>query len=450
MIKINFIRKNKCVTIVFVLSSFLHFFSIFCTHNTSRYFPFLERPADYIIKKKSHITPAFFITRASTAFKRGGGNTGIPELWGKYDLRDVIESLSKVKGVSFVNPIVTERGPGDAWIDKSIKFKVDGKVKGRGFLVNYEQNLGWNNFFIGAFVPVMHVNASDRFSFLLEDSDFELRYLRDGELAQLDRIRSQAHNELGLHGGDWTKTGVGDLDVHFSWNNDWDHKLMMRSIDLCLRLGLVVPTSTKSDIDYPSSVSFMGNGHWSVYFDILPEFELRQDWTFGLMLGVAYQFTNSRRLRISVYKEPAIFSALVADVEIDPGMTFKISPYIIAQNLTDGINFELRYTYLRHNKDRWKDKRVDPDIKSYLNQEAGEPFWGTNLAQEDILQNIAQKKDLSLWRAHYFTFQVTYDSKEAGNDWVLQPIIYAAFDYNMNGNAFCKTHQFSLGVELHF
>lgn len=448
---INFRLKNKKLYLItFLLLTFLGNSIVFCTHNTSRYFPFLERPADYVLHNKSHVAPAFFITRASTADKRGGGEAGIPELWGKYDLNDVIDSLEKVCGDDFVNPIITERGEGDSWIDKSIRFKVEGKIKSRGFLVNYEQLLGWHNLSAGLFLPVMHVNTSDRFTFLPEDSDSALRNLRDGEFFQLDRILRQTNNSLGLRGGDWTKTGVGDLDLHASWKNSWDYKLLMKNIYLSLRAGTTIPTGTLSDINYASSVSFMGNGHWSLYFDVASEFVLKQDWTFGVILGFVHQFKNSRRLRIPVYEEPAIFSALKADVEIDPGMTFKFSPYIIAQNLTDGINFEARYTYLRHNKDTWKDKRCNPQVRSYLNQQVGAQFGDKTLTQEDICCNIAQKKDLSLWRAHYFTFMVTYDSKDAGNDWMLSPIIYASLDYNMNGNAFCKTYQFTLGVQLHF
>jgi hypothetical protein len=212
----------------------------------------------------------------------------------------------------------------------------------------------------------------------------------------------------------------------------------MKSIDLNIRSGITVPIGTKSDNNYPSSVSFMGNGHWSFYFDTITELELKQDWKFGFLVSAIYQFRNSRKLRIPVYKEPAVFSALVADVQIDPGMTFKLSPYIIAANLTDGINFLLRYSYLRHNKNKWKDKRKDPNIKSYLSQ-IERLMSGEQITSIDIEKNIQEKKDLSKWRAHYFSLEVNYDSNEAGNDWVLDPIVYLNYDYQFSGNGSCKT-----------
>ncbi len=450
MIKVNTVFRYVAVAslaIVFLLKNSL----VFCTHNTSRYFPFLERPEEYVIKKRSHISPSLFIAKASTAFKRGGGNTGIPELWGKYDLNDVINSLKAVDGPTFVNPIQQERGPHDVWIDKSIKFKVDGKVKGSGLILNYEQDLHWNGFQVGCFIPIMHVNTNDHFSFLAQDSAPELRNLREGELSQLDRIRRTVQDDLGLSGGDWTKTGFGDLDLHLRFNHEWNYELLMRNIDLNLQFGTTIPTGCDADINYPSSVPFMGDGHWSVYFDLVTEFELKQDWKFGFIFGAAYQFKNTRERRIPVYNEPFLFSALVAnDIEVDPGMTFKFSPYLGLDNLSEGFNVRVRYTHLKHNQDKYKDKRKDPTVKSFLTQQEGDQVGDVVLTAEDISKNAAERQGLTRWSEQYISAQISYDSKEAGNNWIISPIIYAVLDYQFQGNGSCKTYQLTLGVELHF
>lgn len=421
--------------------------TVFSTHNTSRYFPFLERPEEYVLNGRSHISPEIFYAKASAAFKRGGGSGGIPELWGQYDLSDVITSLHEVNRTT--NPIEIARGPNNDWLNKSVRFKVNGKVKAIGLIFNYEQILKYG-FQAGANIPFMHVNASHNFGLMPQDSDPIFNNLRDGESSQLDRIRRDVNQELGLNGGDWIKTGFGDLDLHLRFNHDWNYILKMRKIDLNLQTGIVVPTGVNSDNHYASSVSYMGNGHWSCYFDIVTEFELKQDWNFGLMLGMAYQFKNTRHLRIPVYKEPAIFSALVSDVKIDPGMTFKISPYFTLGNLSEGLNFQARYTYLRHNKDKWYDERENPTVKSYLNQLPDTEVGGVTLTAEDIADNISQKESLSLWREHYVTLQISYDSKEAGKNWILSPTVYTLLDYQFSGNGSCKMHQFSVGVELHF
>ena len=67
--------------------------SLFSTHNVNRYFPFFERSEIYRYHKKPYINASLFVTTASTAFIRDGVNTGVPELWGNYDLQDLFTSL---------------------------------------------------------------------------------------------------------------------------------------------------------------------------------------------------------------------------------------------------------------------------------------------------------------------------------------------------------------------
>lgn len=432
-----------------IVLSFLNYINLFSTHNTNRYFPFLERPEDYIIKNKSHISPALFFTRASDAHLKGEAKGGIPELWGKYDLMDIIDGMQEVQGDSFVNPIQVFNGPADSWINKSVRYKVDEKIKTFGLLLNYEQQIYKNLLQLGASIPLMHVNTTDRYAFLQRDSASIFSNLKIGELNELDSIRRYTHDQINLKPGNWNKTGFGDLDFHLRLNKTWEYKLRLKRIDLDLQPGLIFPTGVKSDKNNPMSVPFMGNGHWSLYLDLITQIELKQDWIFGVLAGFAYQFDKTRNIRIPVYKEPAMFSALTRDIKISPGNTYKISPYIAALNLSDGLNLRARYTYLRHNKDKWSDNS-NSSVKSYLNQTTDFLSGGKNITQEEIQNNIKNKKDLTKWSSHYITLQVDYDAKEASNKWFMDPIIFALVDYHFQGNASCQSNQVTLGVELHF
>jgi len=441
---------GRQVTVILLLLLFFPSL-IFSSRNTSRYFPFLEKPEDYVTDgKKSNLTPSLFLTTASTAFKRGGGTIGIPELWGEYDLKDVIFSLKQIKR-GYDDPTETERKTTD-WIGKSVKFKVDGKIKSRGLTLGYKQDLNFAGLSVGAFLPVAHINASSRFYFDNEGSDVSIKNLKPGEEGQIDRIRSQVHKDLGIKGMDWSETGIGDLDLFVGWNRNWDHKLLVRSINLNLRGGVLFPTGIKSEIDYPISVPFANNGHWGTYFDAVPEFELKQDLRFGLMFGFMHLFNKTNKRRIPVYKEPAIFSPLKADVQVNPGMTFKFSPYLTFENLRDGLHLQCRYTYLRHSEDSWKDKRSDKTIKSYLERESLglSGYYKDYDTTEKITENIESKKGQTKWRAHYITLELIYDTKEAFNNWIFDPKFYFVYDSPISGSAYCKTHQFTVGVELHF
>ena len=210
--------------------------TLFASHNPSRYFPFLERPEENVTKGKSHFYTGLFITNAATAFKQDGGTMGIPELWGAYNLKQVIEGLNAVTtaaGQGAYNPFSGEPGYVN-YNEKDLIFNVDGKIKSRGIIFSAKQKL-FNGFSAGFFLPVMHVNSSMRYEFNSDASHVDARSPEKAEVELFDRVRRTVHTDLGLKGGDWSKTGIGDLDLHLGWRHYWDHKLKMRGIDLNLR-----------------------------------------------------------------------------------------------------------------------------------------------------------------------------------------------------------------------
>ncbi len=442
----RFLKKIVHTTTFGIISVFT---TVYPTHNVSRYFPFLERSEDYVIKQRSHLTPSFFIVDTATAFRRGGGTGGVPELWGNYDLNDVITSLETVYP-NTPDPRVTVCG-NNSLVGKSIRFHVHGKAMGAGVGLNYEQNLHLWGFQLGASLPLMTLKTTNRFDFDRPDSasifqesnlfqqsngnaNLADRMARRQELT-VDQIRRLTHQLIGFSGNTWSATGFGDLDAHLRWNKNFDHALLTKSIDLDLQMGVLMPTGRTSDVGYPCSLPFGSNGHWGLYTDFLTEIELKQDWNLGFLFGYAHLFPHTFNFRIPVGNEPAIFSTLIGRVKNHPGDTFKISPYFTLANLTDGLHFQLRYTYLRHNEDSWDDERSDKTIQSYLEK-------GGNL--------IAAKKSLSKWSCHYLTFELQYDTAVAIKHVTLSPVLFIGYDMPVNGNGFAKTHQLSMGAELHF
>ena len=70
--------------------------------------------------------------------------------------------------------------------------------------------------------------------------------------------------------------------------------------------------------------------------------------------------------------------------------------------------------------------------------------------QNDIDENLSHKKYLSKWRSHYVTLQITYNSKQALNNWKMNPNLYMAYDIPAGGSGISKTHKVVFGIELHF
>lgn len=409
---------------------------LFASHNTNRYLPLLEVPADYFTNKKTSLTPTFFFATASTAERRGAGHSGIAGLWGTYDLKDVIASLQAVDPTA--DPIMQVAGD-DEYAGKSMVFKINGKIDAVGLTLRHEQYLG-GDISLGCWIPIMNVRSNNRFSFSAHDSDnfFKNAHgenLRNAQSLTVDHIRRVTHQDIGFNGNEYSHAGFGDLDLHVRWNKDFDHALMMKSINVSLQGGVTAPTGMTSRIDYPSSIPAMGNGHWSVYSDLVSEFELKQDWRCGLMLGVVNQLNNTCDKRIAVGNEPTIFSALVGRVKIKPGVTFKVSPYFTLENIQDGLHFQGRYTYRHHSKDEWTDLREDQTIV---------PCYLSN-------PSLKEKKEyLSKWSSHYFTLQLTYDCRAASKKLPLNPIFYTACDFPINGDGLCNTTEVLVGAKLHF
>jgi len=423
-----------------IISSLLSFTigsCVFATHNVSRYLPFLEQPEMYRTKKKSHLLADIFYSSAATAFKRSGGNAGMLELGGIYDLKNVITSLQAVQPTA--NPVSELMIEG--FRDKCIVFGVEGKIRAFGLQLNYEQSLGFLNLALGATLPIMTVHTSSRYKFKPEDSDqmFQRQFLTTNEKRQhelvVDQLRRLTHQKIGFQGNIWKKGGLGDLDLHLRWSYERDYALAMKNIYLALQGGVIVPTAEVSDRCIPASISFGSNGHWGLYTDLMMDLELKHNLRFGMLLGFVHQFDHTRKVRIAIENEPMIFSALVGNLKTKPGFTFKLSPWLTIENMTDGLHFQARYTYLRHEDDTFFDARCDQTIKSFL--------------QRDECPR-ERHEGLTRWRSHHFTFQLIYDTKIARQHVSFDPVFFLRYDMPMSSRGVAKTHTFSLGAQLQF
>jgi hypothetical protein len=436
---VNAIAQKR--TTLFILSlSLLLSPMLQASHNTNRYVPFLERTQRYTTYDKSHLDANLFYISISSAFSREKGSTSPIGLWGEYNLKDVIKSLKTVNGDEYVSPLKQLTGTNE-FSDEDLWFDSPGRIRAQGLSLNGVWHpKKYPCLSLGAWLPIMHIQTRSRYKTGLGPCTNEIKpgpiildeFCRDTLIFRA--ARRQAHNDLGLRNNFWSKTGVGDLDLYVGWHHTIDYALRMKKIMLIAQTGVLVPVGTLANIDVPASIPFMGNNHWGLYGDIVTEFELKQDVKVGLMAGITGQFKHKHTVRIPVATEPAPFSALKGDVDIHPGITLKLSPYLILENLTDGLHIQGRYTYLRHAHDTWKDRRCDKTINSYLTSACG----------------VESKERLSSWRSHYFTFDLTYDTALASNKLPMLPRFYVTYDMPIGGRGIADTHQLTLGAQLLF
>jgi hypothetical protein len=281
---------------------------------------------------------------------------------------------------------------------------------------------------LGLRLPVFSVRTATRFNFVPEEYNPVAR-------GKADAIRRYTHDLLGFTQNNCTRSGLGDLDLSLGWHRAFDHILLTRSIDASLQAGLLLPTGLERNQAIPTSIPLGSDGHEGMYFDAVAGVELKQDLTVGLMLGFTHLFSHTKDRRLSVDKEPSVFSALIGSVRVEPGFSFKCSPFIELGNLTDGLDFQARYTYLRHEDDNWFDVRADKTKASYLQGTA------------DL---IAAKKGQTRWRAHYASFSLRYDTAAAMDKIMFAPRFFISYDMPMNGSAFAKVHAVQVSAELQF
>jgi len=358
--------------------------------------------------------------------------------------------LAAVQGSTFVNPFLSAPGV-EGLAGRSVIYKVDSRITAGGVLLDGSHAILGESLFIGYSIPLMRVRATHQYVLNqgsndpLDTTDPLVKMLLPGEVNQVERVRQSVHTALGLEAQDWETGGFGDIDVHLRWQCHWDHVLLTRSIYSNFIAGVVFPTGVQIAKNNAVTVPFMGDGHWSLYLDGLHEVELKHDWKVGLLSSYMLQLSSTRERRLPVFKEPAPFSALIAKTEVDPGFTFKISPYITIENIIDGMHIQARYTYIQHSDDKWTDKRSDKTILSYLVNQAA-----TGRTLTDVAQNIQTKKHNTSWRAQYFTFGLSYDTTASLKKWSLSPVFYINFDTPLANKGVAKTNQLTLGVELHF
>ena len=444
----NYVKRTLCragLVLLFVPA-------LLPSNNTNRWIPILERPESYVFQQRSNITASFMYAAGSTGDQRGGGKVGIPELWGRYNLDDVIKSYRTVYPTAN-DPRIATGNP--ALVDQALRFGISGKIEAAGLLLNGQWHLGWQHLWLGARLPVLSLRSTARYDYNRDASanifsEQQNYYDRDASgkvfLRQsyrypsslVDKIRRLTHDAIGFHSNQFTKTGLGDLDVFARWHHVFDHALLTRTIDTAVQVGSLMPTGIERDAAIPSSIPSANNGHWGMYLDWVTGIELKQDLTFGLMFGFTHLFSKAKMQRIATGNEPTIFSALQAPVRIEPGFSFKFSPYVVLGNLTDGLDFQARYSYLRHGDDEWYDQRSEAEklaTPSYLQKDA------------DI---VAGKKRLTRWRAHYMSFSLRYDTAVAMEKIKFAPRFFIGYDMPMNGSAFAKVHAVNLGAELQF
>jgi hypothetical protein len=382
----------------------------------SRYIPLFDPPRLAIENTRSAFIPDYFLATGSKSLDRLEREIGMWELAGKFDQGKLADAFV---AAGLPNPLRSE------WQGIEIPLAVEGKLQAQAVDFSFYQPVT-NWLYVGCSWMFMRVNTSQEF-FL----NCKTLKLLDGDAIELDESRRSMLDQLGLLRNHNAQLGFGDVDAYVWLGRVWDYELKFRRIDVGSRLGLLIPSGVKRQLDAPTSIPFGGNGHWGAYVEVDGIFELKEDFKVGFLTRVIKRFSRTSCQRMPVLVEPYIYGVAVGQVTVNPGPTFLFSPYVVLENLRKGFGVAVQYHLTNHWKDSWKDARTDRTVPVKL----------------------APVEELSDWASDYFTLEAFYDFGKEKAQRSFDPILMFRWDvpamFFMTKNI-VKTNRVSISLECAF
>lgn len=78
------------------------------------------------------------------------------------------------------------------------------------------------------------------------------------------KIQDQIYNRYGINAGGFSKQGAGDISIMFGWGYNYQELRVLDFIDITGKIGMLLPSGKKQNIDYAFDLPLGYNGHWGV------------------------------------------------------------------------------------------------------------------------------------------------------------------------------------------
>ncbi|PCI74301.1 hypothetical protein COB28_01850 [Candidatus Dependentiae bacterium] len=407
------------------------------------------RTRDFFHNDKTYTSGSFFFSHAKKGFNFNEKKVGILNLDGDYNLKVITQALdiynNDLNNTAYINPL---EKLDTNYLRRDAIYDTAATVQTYGINLSHEQRLFKDFLFCGVSLPILHLRTHNKTTFSAKKSDPFIVDIFNNDKTKWHNIevaRRDIHKELGLQGNLWSRTSAGDCEFHIALHKSWDYALMCKKIQLTCRFGAVAPTGIQRNDDYMSSVSFGNDGHWSIYNSLGIDIELKQNLTTGIFTSFVFPLGhNHKEKRIAVYEEPCYLSPLKKDLKIEPGILWSAAPYITFENLLQGANLHIKYTYMHHQKNKIAELDSDDLVKSYLQR-----IDGLFVDTEGIAQ-VKRSKKQNKWHEHYMTFEANYSPHLALKKWWYEPNFYALYNYPLGGRGAAQNYHFEFGMVLHF
>lgn len=364
---------------------------------------------------------------------------GYPALFGKrmdkeghIDLNEVDAAIKQLNNSNtlFTGPFISGR---NADINIAAHLQAQMVSFAGNIPVTANFSAGWSAFFmrtIGEARISLNLDAAERLGMTESSTVAGTKVITNqGQMEFVDNL-SRIQKKLDMNDNVWRQFGSGDIVLYGSWYLSEPYTWKCRVVDFSLSAGLMIPVGPQSTLDNIASVPFGGQGHWGFFAMPHLELELRDDLKVGMMTRLSKRLAKKRNMRVPILEESPLFAPYKADIFVNPGVTFSVSPYIVFEHVRSGFGLELRYTIGYHESDEFEDARISK-------------------TQEMKLMNLIP---YSTWKQEYGTIKIIYDMCYE-KDVRFRPVFNVTWDIPMNymtGENFGKTHAISLGCNFNF
>lgn len=394
----------------------------------NRFFPFYSYIFPRTKRKQSWFNmSSYFITGDEAEGQ--AGKVGIPELCGKFDQKKLGEEL---ENVGLPNPLRP-----DFQLLPIIPWDLCGKITGQGLGFEWEQAITCR---LSMGLSFWYLHTSSNVEFVLDPvlaRDLGFIDGKEGDLFELDRELREMLREIGLEGGQWSKSGVTDIDFYLRYGDIWDYVWKFRSVAAGIKVGVLGPSGTERTICNPASIPFSGNKHAGFYGEADFQLELKEDIYFGGLLRVTGRKSDCEAVRFATDCETPLFGVIQATSTVDPGVGVAGSLYATIEGIRDGLGLQARYTIAYHGKDCFSNIQIAED-----------------LAIEQVPQeSINQLVDCSTFISEYFSLNLFYDFGTKEEDCLVDTKLFFAWDIPIEAFAaknFVRTNRVALGFQLNY
>ncbi len=419
---------SKRITLaLLVICAFYSTSSIAAVYD-NRFFPFY----DYIFPRTKR-KPSWF--NMSTYFITGDEaegescKIGIPELCGTFDQKKLGEAM---ENAGLPNPLRP-----DFQLLSEIPWDLCGKITGQGIGFEGEQAITCR---LSAGLSFWYLHTSSNVEFVLSPKlARQLGFLdgKEGDLFELDRELREMLREIGLEGGQWSKSGVTDIDFYLRYGDIWDYIWKFRSVAAGIKVGVLGPSGAERTICNPASIPFSGNKHAGFYGEVDFQLELKEDIYFGGLVRVTGRKSECESVRFVTDCETPLFGVIQATASVDPGVGVAGSLYATIEGIRDGLGLQARYTIAYHGKDRYCNIEVCEDLD----------------VQEVSAASIFLLEECSTFITEYFSLNLFYDFGTTEEDCLVDAKFFFAWDIPIEAfgaKNFVRTNRVALGFQLNY